>query len=151
MYREWKGTEFLQKVLSMNLGTTGLRGRPRNRRQDEVRKDGRLAGGIGWRERVHNRVEWKKLLRMARNRHILHMPMNEWDQSAKNSKCISGGGNNRSLEKAAYKNFVIWTLCQKLLMMIDHGGWDGESCSMEPRTLCFIKCCKNLWNWYLSW
>ena len=77
MYREWKGTEFLQKVLSMNLGTTGLRGRPRNRRQDEVRKDGRLAGGIGWRERVHNRVEWKKLLRMARNRHILHMPMNE--------------------------------------------------------------------------
>ena len=29
--------------------------RPRNRRQGEVRKDERLAGGIGWRERVHNR------------------------------------------------------------------------------------------------
>ena len=51
--------------------------RPRNRRQDEVTKDGRLVGGTGWRERVHNRKEWKKLLRMARNRRILHVPMNE--------------------------------------------------------------------------
>jgi erythromycin esterase-like protein len=25
--------------------------------------------------KVHNREEWKKILRMARNRHILHMPM----------------------------------------------------------------------------
>ena len=61
----------------MNLETTRLRGRPRKRWQDEVRKDGRLAGGIEWRERVHNREEWKKLLRTTRNRHILHMPMNE--------------------------------------------------------------------------
>ena len=45
--------------------------------QDEVRKDGRLYDGRGWRERVHNREEWKKLLRTARNRHILHMPMYE--------------------------------------------------------------------------
>jgi hypothetical protein len=29
----------------MNLETTGLRGRPRNRWQDEVREDGRLVGG----------------------------------------------------------------------------------------------------------
>ena len=46
-----------QKVLYMNLKTTRLRGRPRNRWQDGVRKDGRLAGGIGWRERVHNGEE----------------------------------------------------------------------------------------------
>ena len=59
----------------MNLETTRLRGRPRNRWQDEVKKDG--AGGKGWRERVHNGEEWKKLLRMARNCHILHMPVNE--------------------------------------------------------------------------
>jgi len=32
-----------------------LRGRPRNRWQDEVREDGRLVGGKGWMERVHNR------------------------------------------------------------------------------------------------
>jgi hypothetical protein len=61
----------------MNLETTRLRGRPRNRWQVEVREDGRLVGGKGWKERVYNREEWKKLLRMARNRHILHMAM-EW-------------------------------------------------------------------------
>ena len=77
MNREWKKIEFSKKVLSMNLGTTRLRGRPRNRWQDEVRKDGRLVGGTGWRERVHSREEWKKVLRMARNRRIPHVPMNE--------------------------------------------------------------------------
>jgi hypothetical protein len=46
-----------KRILYMNLGTTRLRGRPRKRWQDEVRE------------------EWKKLLRTARNRQILHMPM----------------------------------------------------------------------------
>ena len=59
----------------MNLGTTRLRGRSINRWQDEVRKDGIIVGGKGWQEKVHNREEWKKLLRTARNRCILHMPM----------------------------------------------------------------------------
>ena len=59
----------------MNLGTTRLRGRPRNRGQDEVREDGRIVGGEGWQEKVHNRGEWKKLQRMARNRRILHTTM----------------------------------------------------------------------------
>jgi hypothetical protein len=59
----------------MNFGTTSLRGRPRNRWQDEMREDGRIVGGAGWQEKVHNREEWNKLLRMARNHHILHMPM----------------------------------------------------------------------------
>jgi len=40
-----------------------------------VREDGRIAGGKGWQEKVHNREEWKKLLRTAKNRRILHMPM----------------------------------------------------------------------------
>jgi hypothetical protein len=62
-------------VLYMNLGTTRLRDRPRNRWQDEVREDGRTDGREGWQEKVHNRQEWKKLLRTSRNRHILHMPM----------------------------------------------------------------------------
>jgi len=77
MYREWKKTEFPQKVLYMNLETTKLRGRPRNRWQDEVREDGRLVGGKGWKERAYNREEWKKLLRTARYRRILHMSR-EW-------------------------------------------------------------------------
>jgi hypothetical protein len=59
----------------MNLGTTRFRGRPRNRWQDGVREDGRIVSGEGWQEKVHNREEWKKLLRTARNRRILHMPM----------------------------------------------------------------------------
>ena len=58
----------------MNLGTR-LRGGPRNRWQDDVREDGRVVGGEGWQEKVRNREEWKKLLRPARNRHILHMAM----------------------------------------------------------------------------
>jgi len=49
--------------------------RPRNRWQDEVRENGRIVGGEGWQEKVHNREEWKKLLRTARNRCILHVPM----------------------------------------------------------------------------
>ena len=64
-----------ERVLYMNLGTTRLTGRPRNRWQDEVRDDGRLVGGEGWQGKVRNREEWKKLLRTARNRHILHMAM----------------------------------------------------------------------------
>jgi hypothetical protein len=75
MYREWKKIEFPKKVLYMNLETKRLRDRPRNRWQDEVREEGRLVGGKGCKERVYNKEEWKKLLRTARNRRILHMPM----------------------------------------------------------------------------
>jgi hypothetical protein len=64
-----------KRVLYMNLETTRLRGRPRNRWQDEVREDGTIGGGDEWQEKVYNREEWKKLLRTARNRCILHMPM----------------------------------------------------------------------------
>jgi len=56
---------------------TRLRSKPRNRWQDEVRQDGRIVGGERWQEKVHNREEWKKLLRTARNFRILHMPV-EW-------------------------------------------------------------------------
>jgi hypothetical protein len=62
------------RALYMNLETKWLRGRPRNRWQDEVREDGRIVGGEVWQGKVYNREEWKKLLRTARNRHM-HMPM----------------------------------------------------------------------------
>ena len=81
----------------MNLGTTRLRGRPRSRRQDEVREDGRIVGGEGWQEKVHNREEWKKLLWTARNHCILHMPkewMNELKLSLNKSRhCTSDPGH----------------------------------------------------------
>jgi hypothetical protein len=40
-----------KRVLYMNLGTKRLRGRPRNRWQDEVREDGRIVGGEGCRKK----------------------------------------------------------------------------------------------------
>jgi len=64
-----------KQMLYMNLETRRLRVKPTNRWQDEVRGDGRLVGGKGWKERVYNRKEWKKLLRTARNRCILNTPM----------------------------------------------------------------------------
>jgi hypothetical protein len=59
----------------MNWESTKPRGRPRNRWQDELRKDGRIVGGEEWQEEVYNRDEWKKLLKTTRNCHILHNPM----------------------------------------------------------------------------
>jgi hypothetical protein len=56
-----------KRVLYMNFGTTRLRGRPRNRWQDEVREDRRIVSGEGWQEKVHDREEWKKLMSTARN------------------------------------------------------------------------------------
>jgi len=46
-----------KKKVCMNLKTMRLRGRPRNRWQDELREDGRIVGGKGWQEKVHNREE----------------------------------------------------------------------------------------------
>jgi len=40
-----------------------------------MREDGSIVDGEGWQEKGHNREEWKQLLRTARNRHILLMPM----------------------------------------------------------------------------
>jgi hypothetical protein len=64
-----------KRVLYMNLKSTRPRSRPRNRWQDQVREDGRIIGGEEWQEKVYNREELNKLLRTARNRRILHMPM----------------------------------------------------------------------------
>jgi hypothetical protein len=44
-----------KRVLYMNLEITSLRGRPRNRWQDELREGGRIAGGEEWQEEVYNR------------------------------------------------------------------------------------------------
>jgi hypothetical protein len=65
-----EGNRVPKRVLYMNMEATRLRGRPRNRWQGEVRVDGKR-----WMESIYNREEWKKLLRTARNRCILCMPM----------------------------------------------------------------------------
>jgi hypothetical protein len=83
MYRDGKN-RISKRVLYMNLESTRLRVRPRNRWQDEVREDGRTDGGEEWQEKVYNREEWKKLLRTARNCHILYMPMEKNKKESKN-------------------------------------------------------------------
>jgi len=40
-----------------------------------LREDEKIVCGEGWQEKVHNREEWQKLLRTARNCCIMHMPM----------------------------------------------------------------------------
>jgi hypothetical protein len=50
--KRMEGNRIPKRVLYMNLETTRLRGRPRNRWQDEVREDGRIVGGDGWQEKV---------------------------------------------------------------------------------------------------
>jgi hypothetical protein len=62
-----------EKALYMNLGTTRLRSRPRNRWQDKVREDGRIVGGEGWQQKINKREEWKKIMRKERNSRIMKM------------------------------------------------------------------------------
>jgi hypothetical protein len=73
-----EGNRNPKKVLCLILETVRLRSGPRNRWQDEVKEGGRLVSGVGWKEWVYNREEWKKLLRTARNCCSLHMPI-EWN------------------------------------------------------------------------
>jgi hypothetical protein len=40
-----------------------------------VTEDGGIVGGEGWQGKVYNREEWKKLLRTAMNRRIVHILM----------------------------------------------------------------------------
>jgi hypothetical protein len=76
------------------LEATRLRGRPRNRWQDEVREDGRIVGGEEWQGRIYNREEWKKLQRTARNCCILRMAL-EWNRIG----AVSVNSSNAALPK----------------------------------------------------
>ena len=86
---------------------TRLRGWPRNRWQDEVTEDGRIVGGERWQEKVHNKGEWKKLLRTARNRCILHMPM-EW---MNNRKKVNNENNTAAGKLTNTPTYKQWHLC----------------------------------------
>jgi hypothetical protein len=56
------GRNKIPKIVYMNLETTRLRSRPRNRWQAEVREDGRIVGGEGWQEKVYNSGEWQGIV-----------------------------------------------------------------------------------------
>jgi hypothetical protein len=68
-----EGNGIPKRVLYLNSESSRLSGGPRNRWQDEVREDGRIIGGEEWQEKVYNRGDWKKLLRTARNCHVLNV------------------------------------------------------------------------------
>ena len=114
-----------KKVLYINLETTRLRGRPRNRWQDEVREAGGLVGGKGGKERVYNREEWKKLLWTARNRHIQHMPMewmNEWNKrtflTLKNSNCVGKLHTIQMLSSSILQSGITTFLQNKFWLLV---------------------------------
>ena len=55
--QKMEGNRIPKRVLYINLLTTRSTGRPGNRWKDEVREDGRLGSGKGWKGRVCNREE----------------------------------------------------------------------------------------------
>jgi hypothetical protein len=63
-----------KRVLYMNLGTTRLRGRPRNGWQDEAREDGRIVRGEGWWEKICNKG-MEEAPENSKESSLLHMPM----------------------------------------------------------------------------
>ena len=81
MYREWKKIGFPKgyyvRIWEQSEWEVNqeIDGKMRWEKMEDI------VGGEEWQEKVHNREEWKKLLRTARNRRLLHMPMewmNEW-------------------------------------------------------------------------
>ena len=75
-----EGNRIPKRVLYMNLGTARLRGRPRNRWQGEVKEDGRIVGGEGWQEKVHNRGMEEAPESGKESSHSAHAKgMNEWN------------------------------------------------------------------------
>jgi len=108
-----------KKILYMNLEATRLRGSTWNKWQDEVWEDGRLVGGKGWKERVYNREEWKKLLGMSWNHRILHMPM-EWNEYKHPSPYRIPSKDKFCRSFSAYRRHILW---RKLV----GGIWDKEA------------------------
>jgi len=74
----------------MNLEATRLRGRPRNRWQDEVREDGRLVCGKGWKKRVHKQRGMEDARENGKeSSHSAHTnDMNEWISVFYSNQCM---------------------------------------------------------------
>jgi len=66
-----------KRVLYTNLGTKDWEVDQEIDGKMRWEEDGQIVGGVGWQEKVHNRGEWKKILRMPKSCRILHIPM-EW-------------------------------------------------------------------------
>ena len=119
-----------KRVLYINLETTRPRGRPRNRWLDEVREDGRMVGGEEWQEKVYDREEWRRLLRMARNHRILYMPM-DWliDWIEQHSKFLLH----------TLQVLYMYTLCDStnINTIIDNHRWHATNSLERTRLSCW--------------
>ena len=123
-----EGNRIPKKELYMNLGTR-LGVRPRNKRHDEVREDGRLVGGEWWKEKVYNREEGRKLLRTSRNRCILHTSM----------ECVSvmeGGVRVRNiyLRISTCKTESLCRSCKNVCVQKMRFFWDRQ------KRWCWVMC-----------
>ena len=81
MYREWKEMEFPKGYYIWIWEQQDWEVDQERDGKMRWERNGRIIGGEVWQEKVHNREEWKKVLRTARNSCILHMQMkcmNEW-------------------------------------------------------------------------
>ena len=63
-----------------------------------MKEDGGMVSGEGWQEKLHNREEWGTLLRTARNRCILHMPVERMNEQSFRSHYGPG------VDYASYRN-----------------------------------------------
>jgi len=75
MYREWKEIEFPKEFHIWIWKQQGWEVDQEIDGKMGVREDRRIVGGEGWQEKLHNRDEWKKILRSPMNRRNLHMTM----------------------------------------------------------------------------
>jgi hypothetical protein len=66
-----EGNRIPRRVFYMNLETTTSK----NWWKDEGREYGRIVGRELWQEKAYDTKEWKKILKTARNRRVLHLPM----------------------------------------------------------------------------
>jgi hypothetical protein len=96
---------------------------------------------------VHNRQEWKKLLRMARNRYILHMPM-EWININTSPSTVS---QKMSLvQKAPFPSLMT--------SMYSHASLNDGGYVLRHASLAILSLCKRHrmylhkpWNLTLTW
>jgi hypothetical protein len=90
----------------MNLKSTRLRGRTRNRRKDEVRGDGRTVGWEEWQEKYiterNGRSSWERQGIVA----FCTQQCNEWMNGSENVHVISctsvSSHDNKSVTKAEH-------------------------------------------------
>ena len=143
-----------KRVLYMNLGTTRLRGRPRNRWQHEVREDGRIVGGEGGRKKYiterNRRSSWERQWIIAFCTCQWNEWMSEWINGQMDDKLPLRSSytvltmvQSILLVNKKYRKNLYW----KLLLFTSHSRTSStSSCGGEPFLIIYKYTCKCLAN-----